>query len=188
MGLKVQTFDIPGPMLITPDRFGDARGFFSETYNKLRFSEIGIGLDFIQDNHSRSADPGTIRGLHFQTPPHAQDKLVRVPRGRVLDVVVDIRRGSPHYGHHVSVELSGENWAQLLVPVGFAHGLCTLEPDTEVLYKVSALYAPSHDGGIRWSDPALNIAWPTFAGSQVSPKDAALSLLADFDSPFHFAS
>jgi dTDP-4-dehydrorhamnose 3,5-epimerase len=186
MGLKVQTFAIPGPMLVTPDRFGDARGFFSETYNKAAFAGIGITLDFVQDNHSRSGDVGTIRGIHFQTPPYAQDKLIRVPRGRIFDVIVDLRKGSPHFGKHISVDLSAENWSQLFVPVGFAHGLCTLEPDTEVLYKVSAPYAPAHDAGIRWNDPALAIAWPALAGSQVSAKDSTLPLLADYDSPFVF--
>jgi dTDP-4-dehydrorhamnose 3,5-epimerase len=155
--------------LIKPVRFGDDRGFFSETYNKRTFAEAGIALEFVQDNHSRSARTGTVRGLHFQTAPFAQDKLVRVTRGRILDVAVDLRRGSPTFGRHVSVELSAADWTQLLVPIGFAHGFCTLEDDTEVLYKVTNYYSAEHDKGLAWDDPALGIEWP------VDPADAALS-------------
>lgn len=161
------------------------RGAFSpKTYSARDLGAAGIHLIFVQDNHSHSAEAGTVRGLHFQTPPFEQDKLVRVTRGRILDVVFDIRKGSPTYGQHVAVELSADNWAQLLVPVGFAHGLCTLEPDTEVLYKVTNFYSAESDKGVRWNDPALGIAWPKFAGAQVSPKDAVLPLLAELDSPF----
>src|ERR1700710_2567897 len=135
MTIDVRPFAIPGPLLIAPKKFGDARGFFSETYNAQALAQAGIDLTFVQDNHSLSAERGTVRGLHFQAPPRAQAKLVRVPRGRILDVFVDIRRGSPTYGRHGSVELSAENWHQVLVPEGFAHGFCTLEPATEVIYK-----------------------------------------------------
>jgi len=158
--------------LIEPIRFGDARGFFSQTWSRKEFRAAGLDLDFVQDNHSLSAQAGTLRGLHFQSPPFAQDKLVRVTRGRILDVAVDIRRGSPTYGRHVAVELSAQNWLQLLIPAGFAHGFCTLEPDTEVLYKVSADYAPQHDFGIAFDDPDLNIVWPFDKGDMIlSDKD-----------------
>ncbi len=167
--LQVEETAIPAVKIVTPRRFGDARGFFSEVYSRKAFQEAGIDLDFIQDNHSLSGPRGTVRGLHFQSPPHAQAKLVRVVRGRILDVAVDLRRSSPSFGRHVAVELSAENWRQLLVPVGFAHGFCTLEPDTEVLYKVTGSYAPSHDHGLAWDDPALGIAWP------VAPEEALLS-------------
>jgi dTDP-4-dehydrorhamnose 3,5-epimerase len=167
--LTVEPTDIPDVKILTPKRFGDQRGFFSEVYNRKRLAEAGITIEFIQDNHSWSAEPGTVRGLHFQSRPFAQDKLVRVARGRILDVAVDIRRSSPTYGRHVAVELSAENWRQLLVPVGFAHGFCTLDPDTEVLYKVSGDYSPQHDHGLAWDDPALGIPWP------VAPEKAILS-------------
>ena len=136
-GLTATSLAIPEVKLITPRRFGDARGFFSETYNAKAFAEAGITLTFVQDNHSLSAPAGTVRGLHFQSPPFAQDKLVRVTRGRILDVAVDIRRSSPTFGQHVTAEISAEAWNQILVPAGFAHGFVTLEPDTEVVYKVT---------------------------------------------------
>jgi dTDP-4-dehydrorhamnose 3,5-epimerase len=157
--LLVEPTALPDVKIIQPKRFGDHRGFFSETYSRSAFAEAGIKLDFIQDNHSLSAAVGTLRGLHFQAPPFAQDKLVRVPRGRILDVAVDIRASSPDFGRFVTVELSAENWRQLLVPAGFAHGFVTLEPDTEVLYKVSAPYAPEHDRGVAFDDPAIGIDW-----------------------------
>jgi len=184
MSLEIRKFDIAGPLLITAKRFGDARGFFAETYSARTFGAAGIDAVFVQDNLSRSAEAGTIRGLHFQTPPHAQVKLLRAPHGRFLDVIVDIRKGSPWYGKHIAVELSAENFSQLLVPIGFAHGLCTLEPDTEAAYKVTDFYAPECDSGISWNDPALAIAWPEFAGAQVSAKDALLPGFAELDSPF----
>jgi dTDP-4-dehydrorhamnose 3,5-epimerase len=187
MSIQVKSFPVPGPLLITPNRFGDARGFFSEIYSVASFAEAGINLVFVQDNHSLSTTKGTVRGLHFQTPPHAQGKLVRVVKGSILDVVVDIRKGSPTYGKHVAAELSAANWDQLLIPMGFAHGFCTLEPNTEIIYKVTAPYAPQNDTGIRWNDPALCIAWPTFAGTVLSQKDAAQQFLAELDSPFSFA-
>lgn len=160
---------LAGLLLVTPRKFGDERGFFSEVYSRSRFEEAGLHHEFVQDNHSCSRDAGTVRGLHFQTPPFAQVKLVRVVRGAVLDVVVDIRRGSPTYGRHAAVTLSAAAWNQLLVPEGFAHGFCTLEADTEVLYKVTAPYAPAHDHGVLWNDPELGIAWP------VAPEQATLS-------------
>jgi dTDP-4-dehydrorhamnose 3,5-epimerase len=145
--------------IVMPKKHGDHRGFFSETWKRTEFAEAGIDIDFVQDNHSLSATVGTLRGLHFQSPPFAQDKLVRVSRGRILDVAVDIRVSSPTFGKHVAVELSAENWKQLFVPIGFAHGFVTLEPDTEVQYKVSALYAPENDHGLAFDDPALGIDW-----------------------------
>jgi len=157
--LSVEETAIPAVKIVTPKKFGDHRGFFSETWNRKAFTEAGIDLDFVQDNQSLSAPVGTLRGLHFQSPPFAQDKLVRVTRGRILDVAVDIRASSPTFGKHVAVELSAENWKQLLVPIGFAHGFVTLEPDTEVLYKVTAPYAPQNDHGLAFDDPALGIDW-----------------------------
>ena len=184
MTLDIQKTAIDGPLLITPKKFGDARGFFSETYNAKEFASCGLNLTFVQDNHSLSAERGTVRGLHFQAPPKAQTKLVRVSKGRVLDVFVDVRRGSPTYGQHGAVELSAENWRQILIPIGFAHGFCTLEPDTEVIYKTTDYYAPESEGGFRWNDPALGISWPNFAGANLSAKDRELPLFAKFVSPF----
>jgi dTDP-4-dehydrorhamnose 3,5-epimerase len=178
--LQVEETRIPAVKIVTPRRFGDARGFFSEVYSRKAFEEAGLGFDFVQDNHSLSGPRGTVRGLHFQSPPFAQDKLVRVVRGRILDVAVDLRRSSPTFGRHVAVELSAENWRQLLVPAGFAHGFCTLEPDTEVLYKVTGYYAPSHDHGLAWDDPALGIDWPFGpAEALLSDKDRRQPRLAD---------
>lgn len=158
-----------------------------ETYSAAMLRAADVDLDFVQDNHSYSRPAGTIRGIHFQRPPHAQAKLVRCLRGRVLDYAVDLRRGSPTYGHHVSTELSADNGAQLFVPVGFGHAFVTLEPDTEVAYKVSDLYAPDCDGGIAWNDPTVGIDWPLPAtGPVLSPKDMVLGTLADFDSPFDY--
>ena len=185
--MEIERLAIPEVVLITPKRFGDRRGFFSETYNRAALAGHGITLEFVQDNHSLSAEPGTLRGLHFQTPPFAQDKLVRVTRGAVLDVAVDIRVGSPSYGRHVSVVLSAENWRQILVPKGFAHGFCTLEPGSEVLYKVSAPYAPEHDKGLAWDDPALAIDWPVEADKVVlSEKDRHHPKLADLPAAFGY--
>lgn len=164
---------------------GDARGWFTESWSRPDFTALGIGNDFIQDNHSRSAMAGTVRGLHFQAPPHAQAKLVRCVRGRIFDVAVDIRRGSPSFGHHVSRELTADNHEQLFVPAGFAHGFMTLEPDCEVLYKIDAPYAPDAEDAVRWNDPALGIAWPELAPT-LSAKDAAARLLAALDTPFAY--
>jgi len=178
--MQIVDYPISSVKLITPKRFGDSRGYFSEVYSKRDLAAAGIPDEFVQDNVSLSAKAGTIRGLHFQKPPHAQAKLVRVLRGRILDVAVDMRRSSPTYGQHVAVELSSENGAQLYVPVGFAHAFCTLEPDTEVIYKVSSYYAPQSDAGVIWSDPDLAIQWPVEAANVVlSDKDASLPYLRD---------
>jgi dTDP-4-dehydrorhamnose 3,5-epimerase len=186
MKYTVKEYPLAGLKLITPPKFGDNRGFFSETYNAQMLAELGIEERFVQDNHSLSVEKGTVRGLHYQNPPHAQAKLVRVSRGGILDVVVDIRRGSPTYGQHVAEELSAGNWSQLYIPIGFAHGFCTMTADTELQYKVSDYYAPASDAGIMWNDAALGIPWPDFAGAQLSPKDLALSRFADLDTPFGY--
>ena len=173
--------------LVTPKRFGDARGWFMETYNAESYAKLGIRDVFCQDNHSMSAEPGVLRGLHFQRPPHAQAKLVRCVRGSIYDVAVDVRKGSPTYGKWVAAELSAENGKQLYVPIGFAHGFVTLEPGTEVQYKVNSLYAPAAEGGVIWNDPMLAIAWPLPAGGpSLSPKDLVLPTLAELDSPFAY--
>lgn len=174
---------LPGVMILTPARFGDARGWFSETWNAARMAEAGLDLAFVQDNHSFSAEKGTLRGLHFQRPPRAQDKLVRCTRGTILDVAVDIRKGSPHYGQWVGIELSVENGKQLLVPKGFLHGFLTLTPDCEVQYKCTDTYAPDCDGAVAWN--SVGIDWGLNGATPVlSAKDAAAPALADFDSPF----
>ena len=174
--------------LIKPRRFGDERGWFAEVYHAQRFAAGGIDTAFVQDNHSLSRPAFTLRGLHFQTPPHGQAKLVRCIRGRIFDVAVDVRQGSPTYGRHVSVELSAENGWQMFIPVGFAHGFFTLEADCEITYKVSDHYAPDNDGGIAWDDPDIGIAWPLPAGIApvLSGKDANLPALRDFASPFAY--
>jgi dTDP-4-dehydrorhamnose 3,5-epimerase len=173
--MEVVGLDIPDVRLIRPRQHADERGFFSEIYNRQLLFEHGIAMDFVQDNFSYSAEIGTVRGLHFQRQPQAQAKLVMVLKGRVFDVVVDCRPGSPTYGSHVSIELSSEAWNQLFVPPGLAHGFCTLEPGTAVLYKVSAPYAPALDGGILWNDPELGIAWPVAPDRAiVSEKDRRL--------------
>jgi len=183
--LQVIELGLAGVKLITPKRHGDHRGFFSETYSRRSFSEIGIAQEFVQDNHSLSADVGTLRGLHFQLPPFAQDKLIRVCRGRILDVVVDIRKDSPTFGQSLSMELTAQDWNQLFVPIGFAHGFCTLEPDTEVIYKVSNFYSPEHDRGLLWNDPDLGIAWPVTADQAIlSPKDKTHPRLKDLKDLF----
>lgn len=182
MGLEVRPLGIPAVLLLQSPRHGDARGFFSETYNKKTFAEAGIDLDFVQDNHSLSVNAGTIRGLHFQSHPYAQDKLVRVVKGRILDVAVDIRRASPTFGKYVAAEISADDWNQILIPIGFAHGLCTLEPDTEVVYKVTNYYSAKHDLGIRWNDPQIGIDWPVDGQrAQLSEKDKTLPFLDDAD-------
>ncbi len=183
--MQVESLAIPDVKIITPRRFGDHRGFFSETYSKPAFEAAGLDLDFVQDNHSLSASVGVLRGLHFQVPPFAQDKLVRVIRGRIFDVAVDIRRGSPTYGRWVGAEISAAAWNQILVPVGFAHGFVTLEPDTEVVYKVTAPYAPEHDRGLAWDDPDLAIAWPLDGIEAIlSEKDTRHPRLADLPAVF----
>lgn len=183
--MDIRQTELPGVVEITPKRFGDDRGFFSEVYNRAAYDKAGIGVEFVQDNHSLSRPAHVVRGLHFQAPPHAQDKLVRVGRGRILDVAVDIRKGSPQYGKWVAVELSAETGNQLFVPKGFLHGFATLEPDCEVLYKCSDFYAPDCDGGVRFDDPGIGIDWGfDTALATLSDKDAAAPLLKDFDSPF----
>ena len=169
---------------LTPRRFGDERGFFSEVWNHARFAEAGIPTQFVQDNVSLSRTKGVLRGLHFQMPPAAQAKLVRVSRGSIFDVGVDIRRSSPTFGRWAGVVLSAERWNQLYVPEGFAHGFVTLEDDTEVTYKVSALYSPEHDRSIRFDDPAIGIEWPLDGEPVLSDKDAAAPLLADVETGF----
>lgn len=183
----IEDFPIAGLFAFTPKKFGDDRGFFSETFNARAFAEVVPDVTFVQDNHSLSRDPGVVRGLHFQTPPHAQGKLVRVTRGRVLDVAVDIRKGSPTYGKHVALELSADNWKQFWIPAGFAHGFCTLEPDTEFCYKVTDYYAPDCDSGIAFDDPDLGIDWPVTRETAIlSGKDAQLQAFGGYDSPFTF--
>jgi dTDP-4-dehydrorhamnose 3,5-epimerase len=183
--MDVETTAIDGPLVLRPKRFGDARGFFSEVFNRTALEAVGIREDWSQDNHAWSAARGVVRGLHFQTPPFAQAKLVRVSRGAVLDVVVDIRRASPTYGQHVGVELSAEAWTQLYVPAGFAHGYCTLTEDCEVLYKVTGKYAPEAEGGLRWNDPDLRIAWPVAeAEATVNARDQAWPGFASFKTVF----
>jgi len=185
--VQIEKTTLPGVLILTPPRFGDHRGFFCESWNRERASAAGIEIDFVQDNHSLSRDPGTVRGLHFQSPPHAQDKLVRCGRGRLFDVAVDIRRGSPTYGRWVGVELSFENGRQLLIPAGFLHGFVTREPDTEIVYKCSDYYAPDCDGAVRFDDPTIGINWGIDAAAAIlSPKDAKAPAFAGFDSPFVF--
>lgn len=185
MSLEITELEIPDVKLIKPARFGDDRGFFSETYNYKRFQDAGIVADFIQDNHSLSAQTGTVRGLHYQAPPFAQAKLVRVLRGAIMDVVVDVRAGSPTYGKWVRAELSAENGVQIFVPRGFLHGFATLVPDTEIAYKVDNYYSSACDGAILWNDPDLGVDWgidPEIA--TLSAKDAAAPKFRDFVTPF----
>ena len=185
--MEVRELAIEGVKVFTPKKFGDARGFFSETYSRPALARTGVDLEFVQDNQSLSAERFTVRGLHFQTPPSAQAKLVRVLRGSIYDVAVDIRRGSPTYGQWVGAEISAALWNQILVPVGFAHGFCTLEPGTEVVYKVSFPYAPEHDAGLRWNDPTFGIDWPCSEEQAVlSDKDRRAPLFEGFDSPFAY--
>jgi dTDP-4-dehydrorhamnose 3,5-epimerase len=180
--LQIEPTALPGVMILTPARHGDERGFFSESWNRETLAAHGIAIDFVQDNHSMSARPGTLRGLHFQSPPHAQDKLVRCGRGRLYDVAVDVRRGSPSYGAWVGVELSFENGRQLLVPQGFLHGFVTRDPDTEIVYKCSDRYAPECDGAVRWD--SVGIDWALEGEPVLSGKDAVAQSLAEFDTPF----
>lgn len=183
--MKAVSFPVAGVKLITPKIFRDERGFFSETWNAGAFAEAGITGTFVQDNHALSRQKGTVRGLHFQTEPMAQDKLVRCIRGAILDVAVDIRRSSPAFGQHVTAVLSDENWSQLWVPKGFAHGYVTLTPDAEVVYKVTEYYSPANDRGILWDDPALAIDWGvTRTHAVVSEKDKMQPKLRDIDTGF----
>jgi len=185
--MYVEETDIPDVKIVTPRVHGDARGFFSEVYNQAQLADAGISIGFVQDNHSFSADKGVLRGLHFQRPPHAQDKLVRVIQGSIWDVAVDLRADSPTFGEYVAVELSRDNWRQLLVPVGFAHGFVTLAPNTEVIYKVSSHYAPDQDDGIDFADSELAIPWPLPTESlMLSDKDRRQPSFAEFraNNPF----
>lgn len=180
-----QATGMPGLLLYSPKVFGDDRGFFYESYNQALCQAQGLECRFVQDNHAFSREKGVLRGLHFQLPPRSQTKLVRVTRGEVLDVVVDLRKGSPTFGQWKSFVLSEANFLQLLVPQGFAHGYLTLTPDAEFLYKVDDYYAPDHDSGIIWNDPDLAIDWGV-ANPILSGKDAQLGRFKDFDSPFVF--
>ena len=172
--------------LLTPKRFGDSRGWFTEVYSEPAFEKLGITCRFVQDNHSLSVPQFTLRGLHFQTPPRGQDKLVRCIRGRIWDVAVDIRRGSPTYGQWVGAELSAENGHQLFIPIGFAHGFLTLEPDCEVTYKCSDIYAPEADGGIHWDSVGIDWPIPADITPKLSAKDCVQPILSAFDSPFEY--
>ncbi|MDF1769360.1 dTDP-4-dehydrorhamnose 3,5-epimerase [Maricaulis sp.] len=186
--MKVDEIGLPGVLAITPRRFGDDRGFFSETYNRKAFAEAGVDVEFIQDNHSMSAEVGTVRGLHFQAPPFAQAKLVRVVRGRIYDVAVDSRVGSPSFGKHAGLELTASGGEQLFVPAGFLHGFITLEPNTEVVYKVDNHYSRDHDGAVRFDDPDLEIDWgPHAANTVLSDKDATAQSWRAFSSPFDYS-
>lgn len=169
---------------VVPPRFGDSRGFFSEVFRRDLFEAEGIAVDWLQDNLSVSATPGTVRGLHLQAPPFAQDKLIRVSRGAIFDVAVDVRAGSSTYGQWVGCEVSAAKWNQLFIPSGFAHGFMTLEPDTEVVYKVSARYSAAHEVAIRWDDPDLAIAWPRGGDVTLSDKDAVAPLFRDHQPVF----
>ena len=178
--LEIEPTAIPDVKILTPKRFDDGRGFFSEVYSRQRLEDAGFKLDFVQDNQSLSLEKGVVRGLHYQLPPTAQAKLVRVTRGAILDVAVDIRRGSPTFGKHVAAVISAENWRQIFVPVGFAHGFVTLEANTEVLYKVTAYYSPKDERGIRWNEPELAIDWGiSEAAAVLSEKDRKYPTLAD---------
>ena len=173
------------PILIKPTRHKDERGFFSETYSRRRYREFGIDVEFVQDNHSFSWKPGTLRGLHFQAPPNAQGKLVRCGKGAIFDVTVDIRKGSPTFGHWDGYELTQENGHQLYVPVGFAHGFLTLKPESEIVYKCTDYYAPKAEESIRWDDPSIGIEWPLSENIILNERDAIAPLLKDFETPFN---
>ena len=184
--MQIEETALPGVLILTPRRFGDHRGFFSESWNRRTLAGAGVTLpEFVQDNHSMSAQTGTVRGLHFQSPPHAQGKLVRCGRGAIFDVAVDARRGSPGYGQWVGLELSYENGRQLWIPAGFLHGFMTLQPDSEIIYKCTDHYAPECDGAVRWD--TCGIDWPVDVAAPVlSDKDARAQSFADFTSPFTY--
>ena len=180
--MEVEISSLSGVVLLTPKRFGDDRGYFSETWNRAALVDAGINDDFVQDNESSSANRFTFRGFHFQRPPNAQAKLVRVLRGAVLDVVIDVRKGSPSFGQHLSVELSSANGRQIYIPVGFAHGFLTLHPETVVLYKASNYYAPADENGIRYDDPHLGISWPaTMDQLTINERDQGWPGLAEIE-------
>jgi len=185
--MKLTPLSIPDVLLLEPKQYGDERGFFSEVYNARVFAEADLSYNWVQINHSMSREKSTLRGLHFQTPPNAQAKLIRVTRGALFDVAVDIRVGSPTFGEWVAVTLSAKAWNQVLIPAGFAHGYLTLEPDTEVVYKVDDYYAPEADSGVIWNDPDLAVDWPLDGvGPVLSAKDRALPRLAKINSPFAY--
>ena len=186
--MLIEDTKLEGVKVLTPARHGDARGFFSESWNSKRLNEAGLEYDFVQDNHSMSAAVGTLRGLHFQSPPHAQAKLVRCGRGVLFDVAVDIRVGSPTYGQWVGAELSYENGKQLMIPAGFLHGFVTREPDTEIIYKCTDFYAPDCDGAVRWDDPDIGIDWGLTSDPLLSAKDADAPFLAELGSVFTYGT
>jgi dTDP-4-dehydrorhamnose 3,5-epimerase len=177
---------LSGVLLLSPPRFGDERGFFSESWNRRKMADHGIDLDFVQDNHSLSSAVNTVRGLHFQSPPHAQAKLVRCGHGALFDVAVDVRKGSATYGQWVGYDLTAENGLQLLIPAGFLHGFATRAPDTEIIYKCSDYYAPECDGAVRFDDPDIAIDWGLSGDAILSEKDGKAQGFSDFDSPFNF--
>lgn len=186
--MKIESLAIAEVKLIKPQKFEDSRGFFSETWSSAKLKMQGFDEHFVQDNHSHSALKGTIRGLHCQLAPHVQGKLVRVVKGAIWDVAVDVRRGSPTYGRWVAAELSAENWAQLWVPGGFLHGFCTLQPDTEVVYKVTADYNKDCERAVRWNDPTLALPWPVEHGSALlSQKDQDAPFLTPQDQWFAYS-
>lgn len=182
--MQIEPTTLSDVLILTPRRFGDARGWFSETWNDSRLREAGLNLPFVQDNHSYSARKGTLRGLHYQSPPRAQDKLVRCSRGAILDVAVDARQGSPTYGAWAKVELSAENGRQLLVPKGFLHGFLTLTDDCEVQYKCTDIYSPENDGAVRWD--SVGVDWGAAHDPVLSDKDLAAPAFADWKSPFTY--
>ncbi|WP_420587425.1 dTDP-4-dehydrorhamnose 3,5-epimerase [Ruegeria sp.] len=184
--MQIEETALPGILILTPQRFGDERGFFSESWNRKTMQTHGIDLDFVQDNHSVSTSVGTLRGLHYQSPPHAQDKLVRCGQGAFFDVVVDIRKGSPTFGQWLGVELSAQNGKQLLVPKGFLHGFVTREADTEICYKCTDYYAPDCDGAVRWD--SCGVDWGLTSDPVLSDKDKVAPALAEFNSPFEWES
>ena len=186
--MDAETTPLSGLMVLRPKRHQDKRGFFSETWNRAAWPGPGPCPDWCQDNHSLSRQAGVLRGLHYQAPPIAQAKLVRCTRGRIWDVAVDARRGSPTFGRWFGLELSMKNWAQLYVPKGFLHGFLTLDPDTEVQYKVDNPYNPASDGSVRWDDPTIRIDWPLTGAPILSEKDRSAPLFADLQSPFIYES
>src|SRR6267142_4502622 len=185
--MQVERFFIEGLLALTPVKHSDPRGFFSEVYRREVLTAEGVEAEFVQENHVHSTKRGVLRGLHFQVPPRAQGKLVRCARGAILDVAVDIRSGSPTFGHHVTVELSSANWRQLWVPPGFAHGYLTLEPHSEVIYKVTEYWAPACERGIAWNDPNLAIDWGILAADvTMADKDRTHPRLADLEPAFYY--
>jgi dTDP-4-dehydrorhamnose 3,5-epimerase len=186
--MQIMDTALPEIKVVMPQRIGDTRGFFSEVWNARDFTSVGIDAVFVQDNHARNPSKGTLRGLHYQVPPAAQGKLVRVTRGAIFDVAVDVRRGSPTFGRHATAVLTADNWYQLWIPPGFAHGYCTLEDDTEVQYKTTDFYSPAHDRGIAWYDPALMITWPvTIETAIVSERDRTLPRLCEQTELFEYS-